>query len=103
MTKPANHRTAPNPGLAKTPTGIQGLDEITGGGLPVEIWSKFMKPAHHGVAVIGLPGFGDAPAIASLLPSFARPSAAVPHADAQAQPQQTGLDNWLIDRLFGRR
>ena len=77
--------------------------KITGGGLPVEIWSKFMKPAHHGVAVIGLPGFGDAPAIASLLPSFARPSAAVPHADAQAQPQQTGLDNWLIDRLFGRR
>jgi len=34
MTKLANHRTPLNPGLAKAPTGIQGLDEITGGGLP---------------------------------------------------------------------
>ena len=24
----------PSPGLPKAPTGIQGLDEITGGGLP---------------------------------------------------------------------
>ena len=34
MSKAADHQTPANPGLAKAPTGIQGLDEITGGGLP---------------------------------------------------------------------
>jgi circadian clock protein KaiC len=34
MAKAANHRTTANRSLAKTPTGVQGLDEITGGGLP---------------------------------------------------------------------
>ena len=34
MSKAAKHKTPVNHGLAKAPTGIQGLDEITGGGLP---------------------------------------------------------------------
>ena len=34
--------------------------KATGGGLPVEIWSRFMKAAHQGVAVAGLPGGGRA-------------------------------------------
>jgi len=34
MTKNAEPKTPANRGLAKAPTGIQGLDEITGGGLP---------------------------------------------------------------------
>ncbi len=34
MSKSADQQTPANPGLAKAPTGIQGLDEITGGGLP---------------------------------------------------------------------
>ncbi len=34
MTQVANHRTPAIRGLAKASTGIQGLDEITGGGLP---------------------------------------------------------------------
>jgi len=34
MSKAAKSRTPVNRGLAKAPTGIQGLDEITGGGLP---------------------------------------------------------------------
>ena len=34
MAKAALHRTPANRGLAKAPTGVQGLDEITGGGLP---------------------------------------------------------------------
>ena len=29
--------------------------KATGGGMPVEIWSHFMKPAHQGVPVAGLP------------------------------------------------
>ena len=34
MSKTVDHQASVNPGLAKAPTGIQGLDEITGGGLP---------------------------------------------------------------------
>ena len=34
MSKASNNRTPPNRSLAKAPTGVQGLDEITGGGLP---------------------------------------------------------------------
>src|SRR5664280_967249 len=30
--------------------------KVTGGGLPVEIWSRFMRDAHEGVPVAGLPG-----------------------------------------------
>ncbi len=37
--------------------------KATGGGLPVEIWTKFMRTAHQGVAVAGLPGLAG--------PSFA--------------------------------
>ena len=29
---------------------------MTGGGLPAEIWARFMKSAHRGVAVANLPG-----------------------------------------------
>ena len=32
--------------------------KATGGGLPVEIWSRFMKTAHQGVAPAALPGVG---------------------------------------------
>src|SRR5262249_12974100 len=34
MTRTASRRTKDPPSLPKSPTGIQGLDEITGGGLP---------------------------------------------------------------------
>jgi penicillin-binding protein 1A len=78
--------------------------KTTGGSLPVEIWSKFMKPAHHGIAAVGLPGLSEAPAIASVLPWNRPPVPPAPVPSSSIpQPQQTGLDNWLIDRLFGRR
>jgi penicillin-binding protein 1A len=79
--------------------------KTTGGGLPVEIWSKFMRPAHQGVPVAALPGAWNAPPVAGLLPTFGRPPAAVSNTEAQAQPAAaaSGLDTWLIDRLFGRR
>ena len=75
--------------------------KATGGGLPVEIWSRFMRTAHQGVAPIALPGAGGggwmtAPAGnigAGNTGSGARP----------AQPEQSGLDSWLLDKLFGRR
>src|SRR6185437_1996960 len=42
--------------------------KTTGGGIPVEIWSKFMRTAHQGVPVIGLPGVGSLPLTARLIP-----------------------------------
>jgi penicillin-binding protein 1A len=74
--------------------------KATGGGLPVEIWSRFMKSAHQGVAPAALLGVAEggwtslaAPPPLPPVGSGARP----------APPGQGGLDNWLIDRLFGRR
>ncbi len=47
--------------------------KATGGGMPVEIWSRFMKPAHQGVPVAGLPEVDTGLSLASLLsPSGAR-------------------------------
>ena len=47
--------------------------KTTGGGLPVEIWSRVMQTAHQGVPVAGLPGLGGAPAFVGTAP---RPPAA---------------------------
>ena len=84
--------------------------KATGGGLPVDIWSRFMKVAHQGVAVAALPGLSAAPSLASALPSIAPPPALVAgpvtgQAGAQSvrpQPIEPGLDGWFLDRLFGR-
>jgi penicillin-binding protein 1A len=80
--------------------------KTTGGGLPVDIWSKFMKTAHQGVPVAGLPGVSGAPLIAGLSP-FGRmaPPAPVSSSEGpvQAASADGGIDNWLINRLFGRR
>src|SRR4029078_1753673 len=76
--------------------------KTTGGGLPVEIWSKFMKTAHQGVAVVDLPGVGRAPLTADLFPPFGG-SRISPPAPVQAAAADGGIDNWFINRLFGRR
>ncbi|MEI8153666.1 MAG: penicillin-binding protein, partial [Hyphomicrobiales bacterium] len=82
--------------------------KTTGGGMPVEIWSRFMKAAHQGVPVVGLPGVGSAPLTASLAPwSNGRiaPPAPVGNSEGPVQSASAdgGIDNWLINRLFGRR
>jgi penicillin-binding protein 1A len=51
--------------------------KVTGGGLPVDIWTRFMRPAHQGIPVAALPGKSNGTA--------------------------DGVDDWLIDRLFSRR
>ncbi|HZO45766.1 MAG TPA: transglycosylase domain-containing protein [Xanthobacteraceae bacterium] len=84
----------------------------TGGGMPVEIWAKFMRGAHQGVAAAALPGQSAPPTLASIVQQAVNgtPSANAPPANVQPsagaqRPQQPsgGLDGWLIDRLFGNR
>ncbi|KRR00819.1 transglycosylase domain-containing protein [Bradyrhizobium valentinum] len=98
--------------------------KATGGGLPVEVWTRFMRTAHQGVAVAGLPnsqrgGFlsnlfqtasqvsaapsppAPAPSGSSHRPPPARTSAPPPNPNARPEAA-AGLDGWLVDRLFGR-
>ncbi len=74
--------------------------KAVGGGLPVEIWSRFMRAAHAGVAPSALPGLANtwygAPPEASDSPRAAPGGSAPPNNAA-------GLDSWLLDKLFGRR
>jgi len=74
-----------------------------GGGLPVEIWSRFMKVAHAGIAPAPLPGLTDGswfnPPPAPVVP----PIAANNGPQSNQQNSGSGLDFWLLDKLFGRR
>jgi penicillin-binding protein 1A len=83
--------------------------KTTGGGLPVEIWSRVMRTAHQGVPVVALPGTSSAPLTAGLFPPlgapFGSPPAPRPQADVPMQSTLAGdgIDDWLVNRLFGRR
>jgi penicillin-binding protein 1A len=98
--------------------------KMTGGGLPVDVWSRVMKQAHQGVAVVGLPGLAGG--AGNVAPNMTLPAMDMPVADnapparipgtaqmaqrPQMQPQnhgqgqqpRRGIDDWLVDRLFGR-
>ncbi|MEX0842627.1 MAG: penicillin-binding protein, partial [Xanthobacteraceae bacterium] len=79
--------------------------KTTGGGLPVEIWSRVMKAGHLGLPVIGLPGLnGGAEVIAGARPPGNIPGGPqVAAAGAQApSADHGGLDDWLLGKLFGR-
>jgi len=98
--------------------------KATGGGLPVEVWTRFMRVAHQGVPVAGLPksqagglfsnlmhaasqvGAPSAPTLQAAGPLAPLPSAGANRAAptrASARPEAAaGLDGWLVDRLFGR-
>jgi len=81
--------------------------KATGGGLPVEIWSHFMRPAHQGVAVAALPELDSGGfSIATILSQGGTPVPPAPIGVSSGAPRQdrnTGIDNWLLDRLFGSR
>ena len=109
--------------------------KATGGGLPVEVWTRFMKAAHQNVPVADLPGsqpasvggflsgiFGGNQRAQQRSPIprdaevYAQPNPyaqAAQQANPQTRPQVTqtstrpeaasGLDGWLIDRVFGGR
>ncbi len=87
--------------------------KATGGGLPVDVWTRFMRAAHQGVRPEPIPGTqrgGFLPEVAQ----FGQPvdvpvPTASPAVERQPQPVRTnvrpeaagGLDGWLVDRLFG--
>jgi penicillin-binding protein 1A len=91
--------------------------KATGGGLPVEVWTRFMKAAHQGVPVAALPNsqggglfsnFMQAAASqagnsAGTAPSPASGAVRPAPTRASVRPEAaSGLDGWLMDRLFGR-
>jgi penicillin-binding protein 1A len=89
---------------------------VTGGSLPVEIWSRFMNGAHQGVPVADLPGAGGGGFFANLFGGGTRPPAppstvgaapvppvSIAASAPSAQQQNAGLDGWLLNNLFGRR
>ena len=84
--------------------------KTTGGSLPVEIWSRFMKVAHQGIAPTNLPDTGDGgllPAAGNLLSSLGNGSGgndpARPPAPIAATNGTASLDGWLLNNVFGRR
>jgi penicillin-binding protein 1A len=81
------------------------MKKATGGGLPVEIWSRVMKTAHQGVPVAGLPGLTGGVSLASAASpaGVPTPPAAIGLEAPAPQRIDRGLDGWFLDRLFGRR
>ena len=75
--------------------------KATGGGLPVDIWSRFMQAALRGVTPAPLPGLAAGGGWMAAAPQQ-QPSEAPPLAPRQQTPRSGGLDFWLLDKLFGR-
>jgi len=98
--------------------------KATGGGLPVEVWTRFMRAALQGTPPQPLPGGWSGSPMASG-PTAAGPGTVaqvgprgdtqvmtIPPASGATRPQparanvrpeaDSGLDGWLMDRLFGR-
>jgi penicillin-binding protein 1A len=76
--------------------------KATGGSLPVDIWSRFMKVAHQGVTPTPLPGSGNGWASAG---APTPPQAIDGSGPVNNNPRDNGggtLDSWLLDKLFGR-
>jgi len=88
--------------------------KATGGGLPVEVWTRFMKAAHQGVPVAALPGSQAGGLFSNVVQATPQANIAAnpPLAPIAGRPAPTrasvrpeaasGLDGWLMDRLFGR-
>jgi penicillin-binding protein 1A len=83
--------------------------KATGGGLPVEIWSRFMRAAHQGVAVAALPGLAAAPSFASAVspvpsvPIDGQVGSQLGGPAVKPRPIDRSIDGWFLDRLFGGR
>ena len=67
-----------------------------------------MRTAHQAVPVVALPGVSGGPLIAAARRSAAsRTTPPAPMSNAEGpvpgRAADGGIDNWLINRLFGRR
>ncbi|MBS7541036.1 transglycosylase domain-containing protein [Ancylobacter lacus] len=98
--------------------------KASGGGLPVEIWSRVMRTMHDGQPVVALPGSGYEQAIGQATAQgdvpdepvmtgggypgsspgggYPAPPANVGGGTRPAAAPGPGLDDWLMDKLFGR-
>ncbi len=91
--------------------------KATGGGLPVEIWTRFMNAAHQGVTPVPLPDSQPGGLLTTIAQAVSPPTSAAviapPPSSVSARPTPTrtssvrpeaaaGLDGWLMERLFGR-
>jgi penicillin-binding protein 1A len=76
--------------------------KMTGGGLPAEIWSRFMRTAHQGLPVPTLAGpLERSPEVPAPI-SGSGSNTVLPQASAVRPAPAIGIDSWLLDRLFGR-
>jgi penicillin-binding protein 1A len=71
----------------------------SGSTLPVDVWNRFMRAAHENVPLVGLPGAIERASFVGAPPTpiEEEPTPRGPTRD------EAPLDNWLLDRLFGRR
>jgi penicillin-binding protein 1A len=89
--------------------------KATGGGLPVEVWTRFMRAAHQGVPVAALPGgdgFFSGLVNPQRMPPQQQPQQQQPvqaamtprgsPASSQRPIAESGIDGWLMERLLGR-
>jgi penicillin-binding protein 1A len=79
--------------------------KAVGGGLPVDIWSRFMRSAQQGIAPTPLPGLDSGTWFNAATPEPASAPTAV-NSNGQQNNQNDnggGLDTWLLDKLFGKR
>jgi penicillin-binding protein 1A len=85
--------------------------KATGGGMPADIWSRFMKAAHKGVPVAALPGprtvaAAAAPGLRTHSPvpenEIAAPGDVAASERTRPPTGGTGLERWL-ESLLGRR
>jgi penicillin-binding protein 1A len=60
--------------------------KVTGGGIPVDIWSRFMRDAHLGVAVAELPGTSAGGFFSGLFGGATTPQPRSASADARMPP-----------------
>src|SRR5213082_2537943 len=80
--------------------------KATGGGLPVEVWTRFMRAAHQSVPVAALPGAQGGSSNLAQIASQIVPATPVPAAGSnRPTPTRTavrpeaasGLDGWLME------
>jgi penicillin-binding protein 1A len=75
--------------------------KITGGGLPIEVWSQFMRTAHAGKTPSDLPGAAVAAVITAPAPASPPPRRREPREPREAMRRgDPAGEDWMMDRWF---